>query len=121
MFRYRTAVTSLDITPAESYYLHDARKVLVYSNRVGIDLKKFVERQVCLTERLQSSGNLTAAEALFYRVVRNKQEVYDIITRTFLRRQGWYELPHGLALKTSWNLLWTWSKPQIDLNRLLYF
>jgi tubulin polyglutamylase TTLL5 len=44
-------------------------------------------------------------------VVRNKSEVYDIINRTFLRRMGWNELPHGMALKTSWNLLWTWSKP----------
>jgi tubulin polyglutamylase TTLL5 len=24
-------------------------------------------------------------------------------------------------LKTSWNVLWTWSKPQIDMNKLLLF
>ncbi|KRX01987.1 hypothetical protein PPERSA_07632 [Pseudocohnilembus persalinus] len=54
-------------------------------------------------------------------VVKNKSEVYDIINRGFLRTQNWYELPHGQNLKTSWNLLWTWAKPQIDFNKLIYF
>lgn len=26
-----------------------------------------------------------------------------------------------MNLKASWNLLWTWKKPQIDLDRLLIF
>lgn len=26
-----------------------------------------------------------------------------------------------MDLKMSWNLLWTWSKPQIDLKELFYF
>lgn len=48
---------------------------------------------------------------LYFRVVKTKDEVYDIITRSFMRKTNWSELPHGLGLKTSWNLLWTWSKP----------
>jgi len=35
----------------------------------------------------------------------------DIITRSFMRKMQWSELPHGIGLKTSWNVLWTWSKP----------
>lgn len=58
---------------------------------------------------------------LFYRVVRTKEEVYDIINSSFYRTTNWYELPHGLELKMSWNLLWTWSKPQIDFQDLFYF
>lgn len=58
---------------------------------------------------------------LLYRVVRTKQDVYDIISSSFHRTEDWYELPHGLELKTSWNLLWTWSKPQIDFSDLFYF
>ena len=38
-----------------------------------------------------------------------------------MRKIGWSELPHGAGLKTSWNVLWTWSKPQIDLNKLILF
>ena len=50
-------------------------------------------------------------EELYFRVVKNKSEVYDIISRSFMRKKNWSELPHGMGLKTSWNLLWTWSKP----------
>ena len=57
---------------------------------------------------------------LFYRVVKTKQEVYELITSS-LRKVDWLELPHGLNLKHSWNLLWTWSKPQIDFHSLIYF
>lgn len=60
-------------------------------------------------------------QTLYYRVVKSKQEVYDIITRGFMRKVNWNELPHGINLKTSWNLLWTWSKPEIDMNKLLLF
>ena len=38
-----------------------------------------------------------------------------------MRKLNWGELPHGMNLKTSWNLLWTWSKPQIEFNKLLYW
>lgn len=37
--------------------------------------------------------------------------IKDIITRSFMRKIAWNELPHGIGLRTSWNLLWTWSKP----------
>ena len=57
--------------------------------------------------------------SLFYRVVKNRSEVYDIISRGFARKKGWNELPHGLDLRNSWNLLWTWSKIKIDLTKLL--
>ena len=31
----------------------------------------------------------------------------------------WVELPTGLGLGTTWNLLWTWSKPRINYGSLL--
>lgn len=35
------------------------------------------------------------------------------------RCEKWEELPTGLGLKTTWNLLWTWSKPHIQYSSLL--
>lgn len=58
---------------------------------------------------------------LFYRVIKNKAEVYDIITRSFARKPRWNELPHGLDLRNTWNLLWSWSKIKSDLQKLLVF
>ena len=59
--------------------------------------------------------------SLYFRVVKNKKEVYDIISRSFGRIKGWNELPHGLDLRTSWNFMWSWSKITIDLTKLLVF
>lgn len=54
----------------------------------------------------------------YYKVVQNRTEVYDIVTRVFHKKEGWEELPHGLGLANAWNLCWTWSKPQLDYSRL---
>ena len=54
-------------------------------------------------------------------MVKNREEVYDIISKGFMPWRNWSELPHGVQLKTSYNLLWTWSKPKIDMTKLLYF
>ena len=50
---------------------------------------------------MEENNQLLPHETLFYRVVKNKSEVYDIITRSFLRKTCWNELPHGMNLKTS--------------------
>mmetsp|Transcript_147702 Transcript_147702/g.472592 ORF Transcript_147702/g.472592 Transcript_147702/m.472592 type:complete len:1461 (+) Transcript_147702:97-4479(+) len=54
----------------------------------------------------------------YYKVVQNRTEVYDIVTRVFHRMDGWEELPHGMGLSNVWNLCWTWSKPKLDYSRL---
>jgi tubulin polyglutamylase TTLL5 len=54
----------------------------------------------------------------YYKVVQNRTEVYDIVTRVFHQKEGWEELPHGLGLANAWNLCWTWSKPKLDYSRL---
>lgn len=58
---------------------------------------------------------------LYFRVVKEKPEVYDIITLIFGRSfsSSWRELPHGLDLTHSWNLMWTWSKMKSPINNLL--
>jgi hypothetical protein len=33
---------------------------------------------------------------MLYRVVRTKEEVYDIVNCSFHRTKCWYELPHGM-------------------------
>lgn len=63
--------------------------------------------------------NTYAHSQLYYRVIKSREEVYDIITRSFNRKRKWNELPHGLDLRNSWNLLWVWSSIKSDISRLL--
>jgi len=54
---------------------------------------------------------------------RSRPEVFDIVTHVLTRdpllKGNWVELPSGLGLKATWNLLWTWSRPRIDYDHLL--
>lgn len=56
---------------------------------------------------------------MYYRVVKSRPEVYDIVSRGLNKKKAWSELPHGLNLRFSWNLMWTWSKPSLDFSKLL--
>lgn len=47
-----------------------------------------------------------------------RTEVFSIISEAFEALEGWTELPNGIGLKTSWNLLWTWSRPRIKYENL---
>lgn len=38
-----------------------------------------------------------------------------------MRKNNWEVLPTGKGLRFSWNLLWTWGKPQIEMHKLLVF
>ena len=66
-----------------------------------------------------------SAEALHYRVNSTRSEVYnivsDVLSTSKQQQPAWVELPIGLGLRTSWNLLWTWSKPKVDYVSLLAF
>lgn len=66
---------------------------------------------------IEEMHELTDKE-MYYRVVRARPEVYDIVSRSFAKLKGWSELPHGMNLRASWNVMWTWSKPRIDLSKL---
>ncbi|KAF4130383.1 Tubulin-tyrosine ligase family [Phytophthora infestans] len=49
-----------------------------------------------------------------------RKEVAEIVTQALLRLGGgWEDHPSGLGLKTTWNLLWTWSKPRVERQTLL--
>ena len=71
------------------------------------------------SEASKEAGAGGRPSQLYYRVVKTKTEVYDIITRSFGRKSQWNELPHGLDLRNSWNLMWVWSKLQRDMSRML--
>lgn len=43
--------------------------------------------------------------------------VSDVFNSSF--KNDWIELPTGLGLGLSWNLLWTWQKPRINIDHLL--
>lgn len=48
-------------------------------------------------------------------------QVYNIVSDVLSDLPQWEELPSDLGLKTTWNLLWTWSKPRIHYDSLLFF
>jgi tubulin polyglutamylase TTLL5 len=62
-----------------------------------------------MLDRIRGDYDSSNSDIMLYRVV------------SFHRTKEWHELPHGMELRVSWNLLWTWSKPQIDFTDLFYF
>ena len=61
-------------------------------------------------------------KALHYRVKSSRPEVANIVTDVFNNlMDGWEELPQGLGLGTSWNVLWSWAKPRINIKHLIVF
>uniref|UniRef100_K3W656 Tubulin-tyrosine ligase family protein n=1 Tax=Globisporangium ultimum (strain ATCC 200006 / CBS 805.95 / DAOM BR144) TaxID=431595 RepID=K3W656_GLOUD len=48
-----------------------------------------------------------------------RREVSDIVIHALDKLGDWEEHPSGLGLKTTWNLLWTWSKPRVERKTLL--
>ena len=88
-----------------------------YQQMKGKDEKQIVRDAL---EKTAATGPFKDRQSsLYFRVIKNRSEVYDIITRSFSRKKRWNELPHGLDLRNSWNLIWTWSKMNADITKLL--
>ncbi|OQR97001.1 tubulin-tyrosine ligase family [Achlya hypogyna] len=49
----------------------------------------------------------------------SRLEVFGIVAQALKKMPDWEELPVDLGLNTTWNLLWTWSKPRVDRQTLL--
>lgn len=45
--------------------------------------------------------------------------IKDVFESNEALKEQWVELPTGLGLGVSWNVLWTWSKPRINMTHLL--
>jgi len=126
--KYKPALAPLEFGPNDMAALNNPNHILMYSTKTNIDLRLFIQRQQIFNQNVRIIQNpeenepeepANKNETLYYRVVKSRQDVYDIITRSFLRKRNWVELPHGMNLKTTWNLLWTWSKPEIDMTKLI--
>lgn len=69
-----------------------------------------------------SNGGQGFASEQYFRVNSTRSEVARIIKDAMSSScfsTKWNELPEGFGLKTTWNLLWTWSKPRINSMHLL--
>jgi hypothetical protein len=77
--------------------------------------KKMLELEKKNYARREKSSINTS---LFYRVILNTPNRFDIFCYTLGLRENWRELPHGLNLGQTWNILWTYSFPTIDFNNL---
>ena len=76
--------------------------------------------------KIEEGGDKNAAvyaggsAALHFRVKSSRPEVNNIIKDVFGNvLKGWEELPTGLGLGVSWNILWSWTKPKINMTQLL--
>ncbi|TMW59216.1 hypothetical protein Poli38472_007361 [Pythium oligandrum] len=68
------------------------------------------------------SPNTTASSpsTAHYRInSQTRSEVSEIVVTALEKLGEWEEHPSGLGLKTTWNLLWTWSKPRVERKTLL--
>jgi tubulin polyglutamylase TTLL5 len=63
----------------------------------------------------------TNSKKMYFRVVLSRPEIYDIMCYTLGLREEWGELPHGMLLGQSWNLMWTYSVPNLDWGKIFSF
>ena len=67
-----------------------------------------------------SPSHVYICVAVCDRVKSSRHEVYNIVSDVLNNQlQEWQELPQGLGLGVSWNLLWTWAKPRLNMAHLL--
>nr|CCA27829.1 tubulintyrosine ligase family putative [Albugo laibachii Nc14] len=65
-------------------------------------------------------GVSTSPSTAHYRITSaDRREVSEIVVAALRKLGPWEEHPSGLGLKTTWNLLWTWSKPNVERKTLL--
>lgn len=84
------------------------------------DKDKGVRSNIAENSDRNSAVYSGGSAALHYRVNSSRPEVTNIIKDVFGNvLKGWEELPTGLGLGISWNMLWSWSKPKITMTQLL--
>ncbi len=71
-----------------------------------------------LSEDINKNIEFFRKNKMFFRVVLSRPEIYDIMCYILGKRNEWRELPHGMLLGQSWNLLWTYSAPGINFGTL---
>lgn len=101
-----------------AFQLTNPQQMIAHAQETYIDLKVLMDRVEAFNNNLHGEFS-TPENNRYFRVIKTREEVYDIITTSFMRTQNWKELPHGCSLRSSWNLFWSWSKPDIDLGKLL--
>ena len=71
--------------------INDAEIAKKYSHLFDIDLATFYTRSALMLNRIQKNHKLPPhQEALLYRVIRQKEDVYDIVNSTFHRTNNWF-------------------------------
>lgn len=92
----------------------------IYMHRKIIDLQKIMTFNDNSNSNINNfDDNYYNKDQLFYRVIYNRPEIYDIVNYCFGIKSTWRELPHGLQLGNTWNILWTYSYPKINYSSIL--
>ena len=118
----RKASKSAVIIDSENAALRIQLKLYTIWKSIMCDYKSVFDMP--MEEKSSASGSIFNPDSngysLLYRVNSStRPEVYNIITEAFQKMEQWEELPTGLGLKQTWNLLWSWSKPRVDRSTLL--
>lgn len=97
---------------------------LMYDNSNMSDEKLYlIKKMLELQKQTIKSDNKESItkNSLFFKVILSRPEIYDIVSYCIGLKPDWRELPHGMMLGNSWNIMWTYSSPNIDLSKLLIF
>lgn len=70
-------------------YVNDAHQLLLNAQTTNIDLKVLLNRLNIFNQNLHGRFEQKPQDTLYYRVVKSREEVYDIITTAFLRTTKW--------------------------------
>ena len=98
----------------------DERRINEEGRRVDMQGNNDTKGDIVTGAGAESGIYNGGSRSLHYRVKSPRQEVCNIIKDVFSKHlKHWEELPAGLGLGVSWNLLWSWSKPRVNMSHLL--
>lgn len=100
----------------ERYYIF--KKIQELQKKEHDVIANINEGDNCEDEGMSKDIEFFRKNKMFFRVVLSRPEIYDIMCYTLGQIKEWQELPHGLLLGQSWNLLWTYSSPGISFANL---
>ena len=90
-------------------------KMMMYKKILEMQKKDYCNKYI----DTNNINNLNSNNKYYYRVVLSRPEVYDIVSYSMGIKAEWRELPHGLLLGNTWNVLWTYTYPKINQNKIL--
>eukprot|EP00753_Platysulcus_tardus_P015952 PLAT5349.1.p1 GENE.PLAT5349.1~~PLAT5349.1.p1 ORF type:complete len:1477 (+),score=587.10 PLAT5349.1:493-4431(+) len=114
------AAAAMEVVDYSDFFSSFERTLTFFHDKVGnfaAACQPHLQQQLDLyTIWAKAMGGCVARR--LYKVMKTRAEVYMIVTDQLQAVGDWDELPTGLGLKTTWNLLWSWSRPKVNRSTL---